>query len=393
MKQAVILAAGEGQRLRPFTVTKPKVMLAIAGKPILQYVVESLAQNGIRNIVLVVGYKKEQVFDYMGSGEQFGIDITYVTQKKQLGTAHALAQAKAVTEDEFLVLQGDKLIDADTIAHFTTVKPMALQVRGTVNPHRYNMVTVKNGLVEAISMAGKPGQEQSNTVNTGIYAFTTEIFSFIEPELNIPDALNKMIAQGYPIAAKEIDGTWLDVAYPWDILNLNDAVLRQIPASLGGTIETGVSLKGVVSVGKGTVIRSNSYIVGPVVIGNNCDIGPNVCILPATSIGDNVFISPFSEIKNSVIGNDVSIGPSCIIEDSVIDKGCVIKGHFTAASSQTEVKANDEHHLINMGAMLGEGCSLSSCVVAQPGVILGNYSQVQALKLIRGRLPDRSLVF
>ncbi len=96
MKQAVILAAGEGRRLRPFTVTKPKVMLSIAGKPMLWYVVESLAQHGVRNIILVVGYRKEQVFDYMGSGEQFGVDITYVTQERRLGTAHALVQAKGV---------------------------------------------------------------------------------------------------------------------------------------------------------------------------------------------------------------------------------------------------------------------------------------------------------
>src|SRR4030067_2223603 len=79
MKQAIILAAGEGQRLRPFTVTRPKAMLSIAHKPILQYVVESLAQNGIRHIVFVVGYRKEQVYDYMGAGERFGVDITYVT--------------------------------------------------------------------------------------------------------------------------------------------------------------------------------------------------------------------------------------------------------------------------------------------------------------------------
>ena len=118
MKQAIILAAGEGQRLRPFTVTRPKVMLSIADKPILQYVVEALAQNGIRNIVLVVGYRKEQVFDYMGAGERFGVDITYITQETQLGTAHALAQAKEVAEDEFLVLPGDNLIEADTIADF-----------------------------------------------------------------------------------------------------------------------------------------------------------------------------------------------------------------------------------------------------------------------------------
>ena len=390
MKQAVILAAGEGQRLRPFTVTKPKVMLSIAGKPILQYVVESLAQNGIRNIVLVVGYRKEQVFDYMGSGEKFGVDITYITQERQLGTAHALAQAKAVTESEFLVLSGDNLIEADAVAQFVAVKPEAMLVKRVDNPARYGVVTIENGMVKDI--VEKPEEAKSNVVNTGIYAFTTEIFSFIEAQLDIPDALNNMLAQGYPISAQEVDGTWLDVVYPWDILSLNGAVLRRIRTNLGGTIEAGVSLKGLVSVGKDTIIRSNSYIVGPVVIGNNCDIGPNVCILPATSIGDNVVISSFSNVKNSVIGNDVNIGPGCIIQDSVIDSGCIIKGHFTAYSGEADVKV-DEHRLVNIGAMLGEGCNLGNNVVAQPGVIVGNHCQVQALKLLSGRLPDKSLVF
>ena len=390
MKQAVILAAGEGQRLRPFTVTKPKVMLSIAGKPILQYVIESLAQNGIRNIVLVAGYRKEQVFDYLGSGEQFGVDITYINQERQLGTAHALAQAKAATEKEFLVLPGDNLIDVDTIAQFVAIKPEAMLVRRVDNPVRYGVVTIEQGVVKDI--IEKPKEAKGNIINTGIYAFTTEIFNFIEARLDIPDVLNNMIAQGYPINAKEMDGTRLDVVYPWDILSLNDAVLRQIPAKLGGNIEAGVSLKGEVSVGKDTLIRSGSYIAGPVVIGDSCDIGPNVCILPTTSIGNNVVISSFSEIKNSVIGDDVDIGSGCIIQDSVIDKGCVIKGHFSACSSQAEVKIDDEHYQVNVGAMLGGGCSLGSGVVAQPGVIVGNYSQVQAMKLISGRLPDRSLV-
>jgi len=391
MKQAVILAAGEGQRLRPFTATKPKVMLAIAAKPILQYVVESLAQNGIRNIVLVVGYRREQVFDYMGSGEEFGVEITYVVQERQLGTAHALAQARKVVENEFLVLPGDNLIGADTIAQFGALTPNAMLVKRVDNPIRYGVVTIDNGLV--MDIVEKPREAISNIINTGIYAFTTEIFNFIEPELDIPDVLNKMIAQGYPITVKEIDGTWLDVVYPWDILGLNDIVLRQTPASLGGIIEAGVSVKGQVSVGKDTVIRSNSYIAGPAVIGAGCEIGPNVCILPSTSISDNVVISPFTEIKNCVIGEDVSIGPGCIIQDSVIDKGCVIQGHFTAFSHQAEIKVNDEYHLVNIGAMLGGDCHLSNGVVAQPGVIVGNYSQIQALKLISGKLPDRSLVF
>jgi len=390
MKQAVILAAGEGQRLRPFTVAKPKVMLAIAGKPMLQYVVESLARNGIRNIVLVVGYRREQVFDYMGSGEKFGVDITYITQESQLGTAHALAQARAVIDSEFLVLPGDNLIGADAITRLITLGPVAMLVRRVDNPARYGVVTIENGVVKGI--VEKPDVARSNMVNTGIYAFTREIFNFIEAHLDIPDVLNSMLAQGYPVSALEVDGTWLDVVYPWDILSLNGAVLRQTKASLGGTIEAGVSIKEMVSVGPGTLLRSGTYIAGPVVIGRNCDIGPHVCLLPATSIGDNVVISPFSYIKNSVIGNDVSIGPGGAIQDSVIDSGCMIKGHFTAYSGEADVKVDNEHCPVSVGAMLGKGCNLGNGVVAQPGVIVGNDCQVQALKVLSGRLPDKSLV-
>jgi len=390
MKQAVILAAGEGQRLRPFTVTKPKAMLSIAGRPILSYAVEALAQNGIRNIVLVVGYRKEQVLDYLGSGEQFGVEITYVTQEPQLGTAHALAQAKAVAEDEFLVLPGDNLVEAAIIAQFVAMRPQALLVKPVDNPVRYGVVTIEQGTVKNI--VEKPREAGSNIVNTGIYAFSKEIFDLIESELDIPDVLNNMIAQGRPINVQETDGTWLDVVYPWDMLSLNEAVINRIQAKLGGTIESGVSVKGLVSLGKDTVIRSNCYIVGPVVIGANCDIGPSVCLLPATSIGDNVVISPFSEIKNSVIGNDVSIGSGSIIHDSVIGQGCLVEGHFMACSGKTGVKVNDEYHEVSIGAMLGEDCSLGNNVVAQPGAIVGNYSQVKSLKLISGWLPDKSLV-
>lgn len=390
MKQAVILAAGKGQRLRPFTATKPKVMLSVADRPVLQYVVEALAQNGIHNIVLVVGYQKEQVFNYMGSGERFGVDITYIIQENQLGTAHALAQARAATEDKFLVLPGDNLIEADTITHFVTAEAEAILVKRVDNPGRYGVVTLENNMAKDI--VEKPGKTESNIVNTGIYAFTSEIFNFIETQLDIPDVLNTMISRGYTINTHRTNGIWLDIVYPWDILNLNTAVLCRIQPESGGAIETGVSLKGAVVIGEGTVVRSGTYIVGPVVIGNNCDLGPNVCILPNTSIGDNVNILPFSNVKNSVIGNDVHIGPGCILQDSVVDSGCIIKGHFTAYSGEADVNI-DGHQLINVGAMLGECCSIGNNVTAEPGVILGNNCEVQALKSVSGRLPDKSLVF
>lgn len=391
MKQAVILAAGEGQRLRPFTVNRPKVMLSIAGKPILGYVVEALARNGIRNIVLVVGYRKDQIFDYLGSGEQFGVEIIYIAQERQLGTAHALAQAEGVIADKFLILPGDNLIEADTITEFATIEPEAVLVKKADNPKRYGVVDIEGGVVTGITE--KPEVAGSNIISTGIYALSKEIFNFIEPELDIPGAVNKMIAQGHSIKAMETQGTWLDVAYPWDILSLNDAVLRRVQPSIGGTVESAVTIKGRVAIGKNTVIKSHSYIAGPVVIGDDCEIGPSVCIQPSASIGNNVVICPFSVIRNSVIGDDVNIGPGSVIFNSVIDKGCVIKGLFTACSSLTELKINGEHHAVDVGVMLGERCELGNNIVAAPGTIVGNYTKVQAMKTISGRLPDRSLVF
>ena len=391
MKQAVILAAGEGQRLRPFTVNRPKAMLSIADKPILQYIIEALSRNGIRNIVLVVGYRKEQVYDYLGSGEKLGVNITYINQLSQLGTAHALWQARDAVDNEFLVLPGDNLIEAPTIADFVQVKPEALLAKRVDNPVRYGVVNIEDG--EVHNIVEKPKEATSNLVNTGIYAFTKDVFKFMEGVLDIPDVLNSMLAEGYTINALETEGTWLDVVYPWDIISLNNAVLKNIGVSLGGTVETGVSLRGNVMIGAESVVRSGSCIYGPAVIGSGCDIGPQVCLMPATSIGDNVTISPFTEIKNSVIGDDVVIGPGCIISDSVIDKGCVLKGRFTAIGGPSEVRVNGESATINIGVIIGEECRVDSGVTAQPGVIVGNYCQVQTMKVLSGRLPDHSLVY
>jgi NDP-sugar pyrophosphorylase family protein len=148
-----------------------------------------------------------------------------------------------------------------------------------------------------------------------------------------------------------------------------------------------------VVVGAGSIVRSGSCIYGPVVIGSGCDIGPQVCIMPSTSIGDNVTVSPFTEVKNSVIGDDVAIGTGCIISDSVIDKGCVLQGRFNALGGLSEVRVNGESPSINVGVIMGEKCHVDSNVTAQPGVMVGNYCQVQMMKVLSGRLPDRSLIY
>lgn len=390
IEQAVILAAGEGQRLRPFTALKPKVLIPIANKPILQYVVEALASNGVRNILMVVGYRKEQVQDFFGSGKDFGVAIDYVVQSQQLGTGHALKQAQGRMEDSFLVASGDNIIDAAAIAGFLGAKPNALLIKEQRDVSKYGVVMVKDGVVE--DLVEKPRDPTTRFVNTGVYLFTREIFEFVKEEIDLTSALRKIIQQGHKINAHETDATWLDVVYPWDILKLNDTVLKGISPSLGGTIEGGVTLKGPVSIGRNTVIRSNSYIVGPVIIGENCEIGPSAYISPATSIGDSVLISPFSEIKNSVIGDHVEIGASSTIEDSVIDKGCVLKGHFTSQSGEAEVRVEDEYHQVKIGAMVGEYCFIESGVIVYPGIFIGNCSKVKAMKVLTENIPDEALV-
>jgi UDP-N-acetylglucosamine diphosphorylase/glucosamine-1-phosphate N-acetyltransferase len=390
MKQAIILAAGEGRRLRPFTLNKPKAMLNVAGKPIIQYVLESLAANGIRDIILIVGYHKEQIFDYIGDGKQFGVDVTFISQEKQLGTAHALATAKDAASEEFLVLPGDKLISPDTLYEIIKHNPPVMLVKRENNPSRYGVVMIENGWLAGISE--KPAHPPSNMINTGIYAFKKDFLDVLDEDLDIPDALNRLLRRGFSLPVLETGRTWLDIVYPWDILNLNAVLLQKTMTVLSGTLEAGVSFMGHISIGKGTRIRANTYISGPVVIGGGCDIGPNVCIFPSTSIADNVVISPFTEIRNSVIGDDVHIASGSSIQDSVVDRGCTIGGHFCASSEEVEITINSEVHTVKVGAMLGEGCHISNGVVAEPGVIAGNYCRIRSHSFISGKIPDKSLV-
>ncbi len=388
--QAIILAAGEGQRLKPFTTLMPKVMLSIADKPILQYVVEALAQNGIRRIVMVIGYRKEHVQDYFGSGKGFGVEIEYVVQHQQIGTAHALKQAFDLADERFLVVSGDNMIDSDTIAPLVNAISHTLLIRSQEDVSRYGVVVVNNGVVKDI--IEKPPEKVSNLINTGTYAFNKEIFDFMDDEVRLTSVIQKMIEEGHEVTALQTEGFWQDASYPWDILKLNDTCLNNISPSMGGTIEDGARIRGTVSIGDGTIIRSNCYIMGPVIIGEDCEIGPDVCIFPSSSIRNNVVLSPFSVVKNSTVENNVSIGPGCTIQDSVIASGTVIGSHFTARSGKTTIMIEDEYHQIEMGAIIGNYTEFEDYTVVEPGVIIGNNCQIKSMKVLNENIPDGGLV-
>lgn len=390
IKRAIILAAGEGQRLRPFTTLKPKPMILVGGKPILQHVIEALAQSGITEITIVVGYKKENIFDFFSGGENFGVNIDYVTQSQQLGTAHALAQVRDKVKGEFLILPGDNAIESRTISRVLETRPPAILLKNQQDISKYGIGVVEGG--HLLQLMEKPESAVTHLANTGIYAFTDECFNFLGDMLDLPGVIGNMLSSGISVTAIETGETWLDAVYPWDILKLSDLVLQKLSPSCSGTVEKGVSIQGPVSIGKGSVIRANSYIVGPAAIGEGCDVGPSCCIFPSTEIGAYSVISPHSEIRNSVLGEGVTVGTGTTIRDSVIDRYVNIGAKFSATSGETQIDADSERHRVTMGAMVGEHTEIGDNVVISPGVKIGPKAVIRSLKLIDRDVNFEALV-
>ena len=393
IEQAIILAAGEGQRLNPLTASCSKVMLPLGGKPILQYVIEALVQSGIRCLLIVVGYHKEQIQDYFGSGNNFGAEISYVIQERQLGTAHALKHARDMAEDRFIVLSGDNIVSSVAISDLLNVNRFTILATKATDKSMLGrgLVQIKESKVQSIIGDILPSTE--GLINTGIYVMGKEIFDFIGDELELPSVINEMIKQGEVVSYRETTNRWFDVIHHPDLLKLNNIVLQDLSPSLSGVIETCSTIKGRVSIGRETIIRANCYIIGPVSIGDNCDIGPNVCILPSTSIGNNTVIAPFTILKNSLIFNNVSIGYNSTIEDSIVSTGTVIRGHFTAYSGKTAryIEGLGQHE-IDMGTVIGNDCQIEDGINVRPGVTVGNSSCIRAAKIINENVPDGSIV-
>ena len=398
--KAVILAAGEGIRLRPLTISKPKIMLPVANKPIIQYLIEALSLNGIREIIIVIGYKKERIMSYFGDGDKFGVKIDYVQQNKQIGTAHALKQAEEFIDDDFIVLPGDNLLDESAISNLMNEKDNAILISESVMPSQYGVVNIENDIIKNIKEI--PIETVSNLVSTGTYKFSKDIFGEIdeimeEDKFDLTSAARKMINKGITLKGVRTQG-WIDIIYPWNLLSANALILPNANVGISGKIERYVKLKRNVNIGKDTVIRSNTYIVGPVVIGRGCEIGPNVCIFPSTSIGDNVKISPFTEIKNSIIMDDVNIDTHSMISGSVIGDGTVIGSHFTVECGKSfldfdaiPMKNDELIEVDKIGAIIGEDSRIGNHVVIGKNIIGAN-TKISSFKNIHKNIPNNSIV-
>ena len=382
--KAVILAAGEGSRMRPLTYTRPKVMLPIANKPILEHLLTQASRAGIKEFIFVVGYRDEQVRDYFGGGERWGISIDYSTQRRQLGTADALRMVEGLVDGNFLVINGDIIVGQEDIKSLAGKMGNTLGIVEVKNTRDLGVVEVKNGKI--VRIQEKQDEPSSNMVNTGLYLLTPDIFGAISRtsksprgEYEITDSLQLMIDERYNISC-EVLGYWLNLSYPWDLLEANQSLLEGIKPENLGKIEANVVIKSLVSIGKNTIIRSGSYLVGPVIIGEDCEIGPNCYIRPFTSIGNSCHIGAASEVKNSIIMNGSRLPHHNYVGDSIVGEGCNFGSGTKIANLRLDKKniqmLGIDTRRRKLGAIIGDGVETGINASINTGTVIGNDTHI-----------------
>ncbi len=373
---AVILAAGRSTRTYPLTLTRPKALLPVANRPILEWNLLSLS-GLVDRAVIVVGYMKDMIMERFGSSFE-GIKIEYAEQGEQLGTAHALLSAENFVSGRFLVMMGDDLYERSLLEECLR-QELCVAAEKVENPSAFGVWVEKDGMVSGF--AEKPKQFVSDLANTGLYNLDNRIFDEIRKlektergEYELNEAVNSLASSG-DVLIMHSRGRWRPVGYPWDVLNANEWLLERIEFGVEGEIEDGTVLKGNVSVGKGTLVKSGAYIEGPAVIGENSVIGPNCYIRGSTSIGSGCRVGNGVEIKNSVIMDGAKVNHLSYIGDSVIGCGVNIGGGTLTANLRHDgknimcfVKGEKlDTGRRKFGAVIGDGAKTGISTVFYPG--------------------------
>ena len=404
--KAIILSAGEGSRMRPLTLTKPKTMLPVAGKPIIQYNIESLRDNGITDILLIVRYKEEIVRNYFGDGSDFGVNISYKTQKDFLGTANAISYGEDFIDDSIIVLN-DEIIH-EIIKKYNYLSPDTLMLLTEVeDPSAFGVVEIENGNIKNIVEKPKREEAPSNLVNAGIYIFNKDIFDKIREteisergEYEITDSVSLQIEDNKTVIGHKTSKDWIDVGRPWELIEVNEELIGKLKTEIKGTVEAGAVIHGEVFLDEGSVIKAGVYIEGNVYIGKNCDIGPNSYIRGNTYFGDNVHVGNAVEIKNSIIMENTNVSHLSYVGDSVIGSNCNIAAgtnianlRFDNATIKTKIKNQKiDSGRRKLGAIIGDSVKTGINSSFSPGVKVGHNSTIGSGVLLYEDLPSDTRV-
>ena len=353
--KGVILHGGHGTRLRPLTHTGPKQLILVANKPISQYVLEDLRDSGIKDIAIILGdIMPEKVKDYYGDGSKFNVKVTYLYQEKPAGIAHAVGLTEDfVKNSSFVVYLGDNLLKGGIskfVQEFQQENYDAMILLCEVeNPKQFGVAEFdKNG--NLVKLIEKPKKPPSNYALTGIYFFKPIIFKMIKQlkpswrgELEITEAIQLLIEEGYKVGYKTVEGWWKDTGTVEDIIEANILVLDNLETKIDGTVEDKTCIQGRVVIGEGTSVKKGALIRGPASIGENTTIESKVYIGPYTSIGNNTRIKK-GEIENSIVMDNCTIEIDTKITDSIIGANSQImtnqkgpKGHRLIVGENSKI--------------------------------------------------------
>jgi glucose-1-phosphate thymidylyltransferase len=311
--KALILSGGKGTRLRPLTHTTAKQLIPVANKPIIHYVVDSVARSGIKDIgVIIAPETGEDVKEIIGDGNLWNVDVTYIQQESPLGLAHAVKTAREFLGDSpFLMYLGDNLIGMEIKGFLDEFRnediDASILLKGVHEPQRFGVAEV-NGSGEVVRLVEKPKDPPSNLALVGVYAFSTVIHEAIDSikpswrgELEITDAIQELIGMGRKVKSHVLDSWWLDTGKKDDMLEANRVVLDEmIHTDIKGKVAAGSKVIGRVYVEEGSYIE-NSTVRGPAVIGRD-------------TVLRNAFIGPYTSIGNDCRVEDTSL-EFCVILD------------------------------------------------------------------------------
>lgn len=375
--RAILLAAGAGSRLWPYTATRPKPMVPVAGRPILGWLLDALSDGGVEDVQIVVGYKGNRIQSTFEDGRELGLSIRYVRQEVLLGSGAALATAlkDGGVPEQALVMGGDNIVDAALVRALLDAGPNTLAVARSQEASKYGVVQLEDDRVTGIEE--KPPVQGEALVSTGAALLDERVLEEVprlvdDGYLGLAHILDHIARHGPGLFAVADRGRWLDAVYPWDLLELTRVLATDVADADG---PEGVDIVGPVSIGSGVTIEPGAIVRGP------------------ASLGDNVHVGAGAIVSESVVMDDAVIGPGAHVEKSVVGDGTRLAGGAHLARGRGIGQVDDGlHRLDDVGALVGEGCTLEGGSLVLPGTLLGNDAAVRAGATARGRLQAGSEV-